>query len=186
MGVCRMQTPISDEIERRIQENTGLIYAVLKRHFYRLRHDEDFRQAGMIGLWNAARTYDPGAGHAFSTYAYACIRHTVETHRKHEARKKRAPAEPDWPLEGPVPPGIGSAMPGRAINAPDWEDRLLSELTAEETIRRIERHDPRMGCILRQRVYEKCTWQEIADRLGLSKQRVQRICRSARKYMREE
>lgn len=34
---------------------------------------EDIEQEGLIGLWNACRTYKEGSETAFATYAYTCI-----------------------------------------------------------------------------------------------------------------
>lgn len=49
---------------------------------------EDLMQEGVIGLLRAVRTYAPGAGASFATYARHCIANAVETARRTALRKK--------------------------------------------------------------------------------------------------
>lgn len=43
----------------------------------KMAHNEDIRQAVLIGLWKAARTYDSQQRTNFSTYAVVCMRNEV-------------------------------------------------------------------------------------------------------------
>ncbi len=64
-----------DQAEARYRANTGLIGAALKR-FHGLPPDqwEDALQNARLGLFHAARRFDPALGRAFSTFATACVR----------------------------------------------------------------------------------------------------------------
>ena len=55
-----------------VTENMNLVYAVVKRHFPSYLCDEDLIQHGMIGLCQAAKTFDSSKC-KFSTYATKCI-----------------------------------------------------------------------------------------------------------------
>lgn len=52
-------------------------FARRNRARYRCLDDADFFGAGRVGLWNAARHFDPGRGLKFGTFATWCIRTTI-------------------------------------------------------------------------------------------------------------
>lgn len=70
---------------RRVIENRNLIFNVINERFPWLltqRHSEvmsrdDYWQVGMIGLFRAAKKYDPKRGFKFSTYAYRWIYQSI-------------------------------------------------------------------------------------------------------------
>jgi RNA polymerase sigma factor (sigma-70 family) len=55
-----------------IEQNMSLVYHLIRRYYPRLIGDEDIVQCGMLGLVQAANSYDPERG-AFSTYASSKI-----------------------------------------------------------------------------------------------------------------
>lgn len=67
------------EVEKIVQENAGLVTALVNRTLRKYPRlpggfdREDLRGIGNLALVNAARTFDPQRGAAFSTYAYRCI-----------------------------------------------------------------------------------------------------------------
>ncbi len=58
-------------------ENKGLIQSVIQTQGMGGIEYADLVQEGRIGLWLAILHYDPARGYAFSTYAWAAIRHQV-------------------------------------------------------------------------------------------------------------
>ena len=61
-----------DKITQTIQENMGLVYFVIHRHFPTFIGDEDILQEAQIGLWKACKTFNDSKG-KFSSYAVVCI-----------------------------------------------------------------------------------------------------------------
>lgn len=56
-------------LERLIEENTGLVYSLIRRFYGRGVETEDLFQIGCIGLYKAVMGYDASYGTQFSTYA---------------------------------------------------------------------------------------------------------------------
>ena len=52
-----------------------LVHAVAARKFYRWQFDEDLLQCGLIGLWEAAQSWN-GNGN-FAAFAWPCIHHNM-------------------------------------------------------------------------------------------------------------
>ena len=59
-----------------IEDNMGLVYAVVQREFPSLFQDEDIIQSGMIGLCLAADRWDKSIG-TFAGFAWSCIRNEI-------------------------------------------------------------------------------------------------------------
>jgi len=58
-----------DDEERMLQENSGLIWSVVRRYYGRGTEADDLYQLGCIGFIKAMRDFDPEYGTQFSTYA---------------------------------------------------------------------------------------------------------------------
>ena len=54
---------------RLVEENTGLIWSVVRRYYGRGAEPEDLYQLGCLGFLKAVRGFDPAFGCQFSTYA---------------------------------------------------------------------------------------------------------------------
>ncbi len=55
--------------QRVLEENSGLIWSVVRRYYGRGVEGEDLYQLGCLGFLKAVRGYDPAYGTQFSTYA---------------------------------------------------------------------------------------------------------------------
>lgn len=55
--------------EQVLQENTGLIWSIVRRYYGRGVEPDDLYQLGCLGFLKAVRGYDPSFGTQFSTYA---------------------------------------------------------------------------------------------------------------------
>ncbi len=59
----------NDACARLIEENTGLIWSIVRRYYGRGAEPEDLYQLGCLGFLKAVRGFDPAFGCQFSTYA---------------------------------------------------------------------------------------------------------------------
>ncbi len=95
---------------------------------------EDAVQEGLIGLFQAVRSYRPAAGAPFAPYAAACIRHAQQDARRAALRKKHAPLN----FSVPLPDAESIPQPGPeelAIAGERWAatlGRLQTELSPLE------------------------------------------------------
>jgi RNA polymerase sigma factor (sigma-70 family) len=71
------QAGCPDCLERLLRENEGLIHSIVQRQKIAGIEYEELIQEGRIALWQSILHFDPGRGYAFSTYAWAAIRHQV-------------------------------------------------------------------------------------------------------------
>ena len=55
--------------ERLLEENSGLVWSIVRRYFGRGTDPEDLYQLGCLGFLKAVRGFDPALGYQFSTYA---------------------------------------------------------------------------------------------------------------------
>ncbi len=63
------QTGDQDACRHLVEENTGLIWSVVKRYTHRGVEPEDLYQLGCMGFLKAVQGFDTGFGTQFSTYA---------------------------------------------------------------------------------------------------------------------
>ena len=63
-------------MKKLIEDNMGLVYFVLNRYFPSYRGDEDLIQCGMVGLCQAAQSWDESKS-SFSSYATKGIYHSM-------------------------------------------------------------------------------------------------------------
>lgn len=75
------------DVEQKIADNQNLVYFVINKRFYGLRHDEDIVQVGRIGLWNACKSYDESKS-KFSTYAVRCITNAINKELRYRAKSQ--------------------------------------------------------------------------------------------------
>lgn len=59
----------NEACERLLEENSGLIWSVVRRYYGRGADAEDLYQLGCLGFVKAVRGFDPAFGTQFSTYA---------------------------------------------------------------------------------------------------------------------
>ena len=86
---------------------------------------DDAVQEGLIALFHAAKTFDPGREASFATYANACIRNAAADAAKAAQRRKHAPLNTSVPLE-------------EQQSAPGPEEAILEDERYVSTMRTIE------------------------------------------------
>lgn len=159
-------TEIRDHL---IKANTRLVVSVIKQFVSPQQSFDDLLSDGIITLMQAVEKFDFDRGFRFSTYAYRSIARNayrvVKTANKEEARLTRDAEE--W--------AFGTADASLAIR----KDRELSNLS-ELTSTMVGQLDRRERFIIRSRYAlgahrKKRTFQYLADKLGVSKERARQL-----------
>jgi RNA polymerase sigma factor (sigma-70 family) len=175
------------DVERIVRENTGLVGMLVNRTlrlFPRLPtgYDrEDLQSLGYLGLLRAAKTFDPGRGVAFSTYAYRCIETTISGALKRETDRQidcislslLTNEFEDHPLEDQIPDkGVDAAA--EALNSCERE---LFE-------RAVEGLPEKQARLVRALYFDGDSVVQVAQRWGINAQAVQNIHVKALKALR--
>lgn len=174
-------------MDRLLRANRGLVCRIASKYQGRgmSRRDEDLVQLGMIGLWRAVETFDPGKG-SFSKHAGMAIRREI-THRsvdKHTRRLSKGGVQASAARPDSLDQMGHNILPGWQAPHRDyaWDDDTIADLgkykgetwRAKEQVERaiadadltdVERET------LRQRLEGK-TQQEIGAAQGRSRRRV--------------
>lgn len=67
---------MTDKQTKLVEDNMDLVYFLIHRYYPNLSNDDDLKQVGMIGLINAAMTWDESRA-KFSSYASRCILNAI-------------------------------------------------------------------------------------------------------------
>jgi RNA polymerase primary sigma factor len=159
-----------------VEENLGLVYTMMNRFHSREVDWEDQRSEALYALMRAVEGFNPWAGYKFSTYACnAIVRALVHIARKTNLYRSRFPVEHDDWHEHPQ---------GDDERAQLYADRLnrvlnenLCDLTDREALILDWRFPMDGGSGL--------TLGEVGNAIGLSKERVRQIQKSALDKLRE-
>lgn len=74
-----------DDINKAIEENTPLVYYIIRKYFPTFIHDDDIIQSGLIGLWKSLINFDSTKNVKFATFATKVIMNDINM----EIRKRR-------------------------------------------------------------------------------------------------
>lgn len=121
--------------EELFENNQLMAYKIANT--YKINHFkeyEDIKQQALLGLWNACLTYD--GRNAFSTYAYPCIRNTINQYLRQVVRH---------------------SVHDRSIHEPIGEGIYIEDTIASET----DEIEEMLDCMVRCQVKEKLT--EVID-----------------------
>lgn len=151
----------------------GVMYFRLLPCLQQLYIYDDVVQFGIMGLLLANRGFDPSRGVKFSTYAYVCIRRSIE---RHTARERRALMRMPTCLVPNFSEGDMDGNNGLPFAPPAKDEN--KEFTTEEFVR-FNRWcfallEERERTVVEMRL-EKIPYQVIGDSLGVSKARAQQI-----------
>lgn len=64
----------------------NLVYSAIHKYYPNFSKDEDVIQAGMLGLWKAAMSWNEEK-HKFSTYAITCILNEIRMEFRHRCKQ---------------------------------------------------------------------------------------------------
>lgn len=71
--------------QKLIENNMSLVYYVIRKYYPTYINDEDIKQTGMVGLCNAANSWDEEKS-TFSTYAIQCIMNQIKYYFRSQKR----------------------------------------------------------------------------------------------------
>jgi len=74
-----------EEVERLIVRYKGLVRKTARKNFPDRVKDQDLLQCGLIGLWEAAETWDAKKS-TFTTYATYCVKHNILDYLRSESK----------------------------------------------------------------------------------------------------
>lgn len=132
---------------------------------------EDAVQEGLIGLFDAVRSYDPGQGKAFAAYASACIIHAQQDACRAALRKKHAP------LNTSVPLPEDSATPGP-------EELAIAGEALDDVMRRMETQLSPLERSVLEYAMDGCSVARTAQLLGREPKAVENALARARRKLR--
>lgn len=151
-----------EEIEEMLEENLQLVPLVISRRFPTFICDDDIFQIGYIGLWNACKNYDESKNAKFSSYAVQAIKNEIIKHFRSLQMKKRCPPMPLVSLDCFVlddDKSVGEWITGTDFEWLDFEG-FYNSLTARQKL------------IVKMRIIDKASCQEIGDCFGISRERI--------------
>jgi len=162
-----------------VKANARLVISVVKKFVTPLNSFDEILSDGLLTLMHAVEKFDYDRGFRFSTYAYRSIARdayrAVKTTSKEEARLTRDAEE--WAFSD------SEGVSGES------QDELWSSLS-ELTSNMVQRLDRRERFIIRSRYAlgahrKKRSFQDLADKLGVSKERARQLEQRAMKKLRE-
>ena len=107
----------NDACARMMEENSGLIWSIVRRYYGRGVDPEDLYQLGCMGFLKAVRGFDPAFGCQFSTYAVPKIAGEIRRFLRDDGAVK-----------------VSRGLKERAGSIRNARDRLQAELGREPTL----------------------------------------------------
>ncbi len=107
----------NDACERVLQENSGLIWSIVRRYYGRGVESDDLYQLGCLGFLKAVRGFDPQYGTQFSTYAVPKIAGEIRRFLRDDGAVK-----------------VSRSVKERGMAVRGVRGRLLAELGREPTL----------------------------------------------------
>lgn len=139
-----------NDVDKLIEEYTGVIHAVARKKFPDLCRDDDLLQNGMIGLWRAAECWD--GERPFLPFACACVANAMRNYVRELRRTPETEALEAW--DGPSDPPQEET---KYLFPEGTRERALAELLSAGWSK-----------------------EDAARRLGVSARTVTRLCASIR------
>lgn len=169
-----------------IAEHTKLVTFVLKRINIipkGIFDMDDYRQAGMIGLWKAAKNYDPSKGYTFASHAIFHIRSEIHRIRNYEQAEKRQAVvlSMDVPLRKKQGKNTETDLTLENILRDETvsEDAIIENIRLRELIQEAMKYEP----FIVSRMVQGYSMNAIGKEMGLSHQRIQQRVKSMRKKL---
>lgn len=187
-------------VEQRVRDNLALARSIARRFYYPGGEPlDELIQVANLGLFLAARRFDPNRGVNFSTYATSCIAGEIKRHYRDRCWSLHVPRvlkdgkgtelEQEWArgaryplsLDIPLTSDEDNLTLGDTLSDPDDHyacvDARLSRLEAMRLLTERERR------ILYLYYYEDMPQREIAQHVGCSQMHVSRILRDIRRRL---
>jgi len=163
--------------ETLFNENLRLAAWVVTKQFPQFAADEDFHQEARIGLWKAARAFDPSKNIKFASYAVPCIRNAcLMLIRRNSKYTRFSVVSFDELLPGTENITYADTIP----------DNSKGDLLAECAVREAFAKLPKRQLTIIQHLMAGRNQAEIGAELGISQSYVSRIVRQARNKLERE
>ena len=132
---------------------------------------DDAVQEGIIGLFAAIRSYRPGEGASFGTYAGRCIQNAIRTARRAAGRKKHGPLNQSVPLSEETPPRP--------------EELAIQNEQLQDTLQTIQTRLSPFEQEVLELFLSGCSYEQIAQALGRSPKSVENALSRLRRKLKE-
>jgi RNA polymerase primary sigma factor len=156
-------------LDRHIAQHENLVHWVVHRQWLGPLPYLEAVQAGRIGLWRALEGYDPGRGHAFSTYAVPAIQRAVW----------RAVVQARSPCHASLPLSSWSAAPYSPLDTEQVLDEIEHCRVCDALCDLVCSLPSRLAYVMVARYGltgdAPQTWGAIGQALGITRQRVQQL-----------
>ena len=165
------------EVERLVRENEKLVQFVvnryMKRYFVQGMEREDLVSWGMIGLFHAARAWDPERAVSFSTLAYKAIERTIQGAVRREWKPELAALTVSLDdLVNAEEAGQRTESRGeRLAGAQDVESDILEDAARAEVRAAVVGLPEPQRRLIELHFYEQVPVAEVASALGVSRRR---------------
>lgn len=181
------------EVSRRVQEHRRLVdfvvnRAMKRRHLQGIERD-DLVSWGLLGLFHAARAWDPGRGLAFSTLAVTAIERMIRRGVRSEGGEPHVTLSLDALLSEPGSEGASGDRHLDRIEdeTSDVEEQIVQLETRLMLRQAVAELTPEQQWVVQQRFFRRRTLQELAAETGTSRQaihlREQTILRALRRKL---
>ena len=176
-----------------VEQNMGFVVTTARQYVGRGLSLDDLVSEGSVGLVKAAGKYDPARGVHFASFAAPYIRRQIEKVLQQESPERRVESRNNGEhrsLDAPL-----GAKPNVSLlsilvdgNAPETDGRVYSALheeAAEKAVQDLNERERQVVTAFYGLGQESLTLQEIADEMGLKRERVRQIRNQALRHMRK-
>lgn len=159
-----------------VQQNLGLVYTMLRRYRARDLDNDEMISEGLFALARSVERFDPWLGFRFSTYVCNAVARAWGRRGEKETRYRRLlPVSHSDAHEQPEGPDVGTELFTERLH------RILNGNLADLSRRESRVLSDRFPIDERPRR----TLQQVAEAMGLSKERVRQIQNSALRKLRK-
>ena len=172
MKQCTRKPLKAQDIWETMEENDGLVHAVIRRQGGGDISYEEALWAGRIGLWYAIKGYDPKRGTAFSTYAWVAISRSIYRRAKELGRSP--------PLQWQETPAYWSVLDPAVTVEEDLVREVVLDLVGQlpERLRQVIIGRYGLGDS------PPRTLQSLGDEMGITRERVRQLQQDALAWLR--
>jgi len=178
---ARIKSGDSGAEDALLKQNQGLVYSIARRYTRTPGDLEDLAQEGNIGLLEAARRFDPEKAKHFSTYANLWVLAKVGNYAKKSWKQSttQVGGDDDESSIDDLAVDTGDTSPGSGLETSESQDKLRA---AVATLPEREALAVRLRFGLEGN--EPHEFEEIGDKLGISRQRAHQITEKAMEKLR--
>ena len=157
-----------------------LVRACSRPYFLAGGDSEDLMQEGMLGLLSAVRTFDPGKGVKFSTYAEFCVKRRIYSAIRSASGNKHTPLNSYISLESPQ---LDESNTPNAYFLRDPEDFVIARESAGEVERLLFGALSRFESGVLELYLEGMSYKEMAAGMGKSNKSIDNAVQRIRKKL---